>query len=83
MKTRKEIVKRHFGDDYHALEHNVSPFNIEQVMEEYATQQAVEFSDWLEKYYEKFVFGRWEIKDKPEKGNWTTKELYELFTANG
>ena len=54
-------------------------------MEEYAVQQAVEFADWVETYYRKRVLNRWEFKPNmfPDKqGDWTTKELYELFNSN-
>ncbi len=37
------------------------------------------FIEWRDKYYEIFVFGRWELKDNPERGNWTAEELYEKY----
>jgi len=41
------------------------------------------FKIWLKENYEKSLFGRYEFKNWPEKGNWSKKELYEYFKKQG
>ena len=46
-------------------------------------KEAIGFTDATTKIHEHNPWGtRWEIKGKPERGNWTTSELYDLYKAD-
>ena len=88
-KTRQKIYEeqtlKHLGNNSNGTRMDI----VESSMEEYATQQATEFADWLHEMAMPATKTQWQLREgKYNIYKWndrfkTTKELYELFNANG
>ncbi len=87
-KTKEQIYTHWRGEVDQQTRFSINDATITS-MEEYATQQAVEFAEWLlkskyTKCSEDGVYkGRWVQQGLNRQDFHTTKELYELFNANG
>lgn len=61
------------------IKNKLLPVATAKKCESIADTQAIEFLHWANRYFEKSLFQRWEFKDNPDKGNWSTEELLFKF----